>query len=229
MPSIRNPRPNRQLSVRTLVAIALLLAVGDLSAEPLPSFDRLDLRGAVDVTIERSDRPGVQILSQQHLAARTEIEVSDGVLYVTAPKGEKIMLAVQTPLLEEVLVRGEATVRADRVTGSQLVLDSRGTSAFDIRSVQVGELAMVGSGAAVFRVSGHAERQIIDLDGTGQVDAQNLVSRSSEVRVRGAGDVYLQAREHLAVDVAGAAKVTYFGSPVVARNIRGVGIVRAVR
>ncbi len=198
-------------------------------AQDTQPFERIDLRGNLDVTIERGNPPEVQVLSPSHMSTEPHFEISDGVLYIAAPYAERTIVIVRMPSLVEVVAEGETSVRARDLRGTRLVLDSSGTGAFELAELDVEELTLTGSGAALFRVSGNAERQVIDLDGAGQVEAHQLTTRSSEVRVRGIGDVVLQAAEHLAVDVAGTAKVTYTGSPVVARQVRGVGIVQAIR
>jgi hypothetical protein len=211
-----------------LLSVATMPVMPALAHDAQP-FERIDLRGSLDVTIERGSPPEVRVLNPPPASAQTEFEISDGVLYITAPDARRVVVMVRTPSLVEVIAEGETSLRARDLRGSRLVLDSSGTGAFELAELDVQELTLAGSGAALFRVSGHAERQVIDLDGAGQVEAFQLATRSSEVRVRGVGDIVLQATEHLAVDVAGTAKVVYSGSPSVARQVRGVGIVQAIR
>ncbi len=214
--------------MHALLCLLLVPAIPALAEDTQP-FERIDLRGNLDVTIERGDPPEVQVLRPSRMSGEPSFEISDGVLYVAAPYTERTIVVVRTPSLVEVIAEGETSVRARDLRGTRLVLDSSGTGAFELAELDVEELTLAGSGAALFRVSGNAQRQVIDLDGAGQVEAHQLNTRSSEVRVRGIGDIVLQAAEHLAVDVAGTAKVIYSGSPVVARQVRGVGIVQAIR
>ena len=66
---------------------------------------------------------------------------------------------------------------------------------------------------------------MIDLDGVGRYDAEGLASKSAEVNVLGSGDVALKVEEMLDVAVAGTARVTYIGSPMVSQRVLGIGTV----
>ena len=212
-----------------ILLLLLLVHAPWVGAEATEPFERMVLDGALDVTIAHADRPNVTVLGGEALLARTTVEVSDGVLYVSAPRDERVTLLVELDQLVELVSRGSAQVRAFKVGGEQLVIESTGAGQFEFDQLDVHELALYGQGAAIFRMSGSADRQIIQLDGAGQVEAQALVTRSSEVSVRGTGEVALQALEHLQVDVAGSARVYYTGAPHVARQIRGAGLIQAVR
>ncbi len=224
-------RQTPRLFVVASMLVALSIGAPAMGQE-LPigeRFTSVALDGHFDVTIEPAALSSVRVLSPADGATRMQMEVLNEVLYLIAPPGERLALLIEVDQLREVVANGNVIVRARHLRTKDLLLDSRGTSHFAFSALNVGELSLIAVGTSLFEVSGNARRQVIDLDGAGQVHAQNLVTQSSEVRVRGAGEVALQAVQHLNVDVAGSARVTYTGSPAVARQIHGVGIVQAVR
>ncbi len=218
--------------MRALSVMLLVLASSftpEAIAEEVSPFSRLELHGEVDVLIEPASVFEVVNLSPSNSFEQALVQVSDGVLFVAARPGVPIMLLVRVPELREVLVNGHSNVRSMGLRSAHLVLESNGSGTFEFSGLQLEELSLLGSGQTLFRISGQARRQVIDLVGAAQVEAPGLVTRSSEIKVRGSGEVVVHASEHLNVDVAGTAKVLYTGAPSIARQVSGIGIVQPIR
>ena len=69
-------------------------------------------------------------------------------------------------------------------------------------------------------LSGSTELFEMELAGAGTIDAKNLVSKKSEVRISGAGTAEVSVTEELFADIDGVGTLTYYGDPVL-KNISG--------
>ncbi|WP_394330779.1 GIN domain-containing protein [Pedobacter psychrophilus] len=63
------------------------------------------------------------------------------------------------------------------------------------------------------------------ISGFGDVNAKNLISDKSKVKIAGSGNVYLNTKEELNATVLGSGSVRYKGSPKVITNKVGSGSV----
>jgi hypothetical protein len=76
-------------------------------------------------------------------------------------------------------------------------------------------------------VDGKAERFAIILNGSGDVDAKNLISRDADVTITGSGNIGVTAKQSLSVTLTGSGDVNYYGHPVrLEKELTGSGEVR---
>ena len=154
------------------------------------------------------------------------VEVSDGVLFIESFGYDSHDLIVHLAIheLRELVSEGGIVV-ADSLKVDDLMLEGKGASSFRLQRLEADELQILGSGSTEFSLSGHVNRQVIVLAGSGDYRARDLLSRSVEASVFGTGSITLAVAEMLDVRVSGAARVSYVGSPYVSQEISGAGAV----
>ena len=190
------------------------------------AFDRIHVSAPVTVGIEQADVNEYCVHDQGDSAL--DVQVSDGVLYVglaSNAASNKAKVFIKSRAIKDVYVEAQATVTADSLKATQLVIESHGPSEIQLDNLNVDDLVVAGYGHANFRLSGAATHQAVDLDGISAYLAPNLASETTQVSVRGAGRVELWVEELLDVDILGAASVLYDGSPWVSEHILGQGAV----
>ena len=109
------------------------------------------------------------------------------------------------------------------------MLEGHGKGRFQLYGLEADELIVSSFDQAEFLLSGRVDRQVLELDGTGYYRAPNLISHSVEAIVTGTGFILLAVDDLLAIDLDGAARVRYAGSPFVSQRVSGQGSVTQVR
>ncbi len=94
-----------------------------------------------------------------------------------------------------------------------------------LQAMLVDDLVIVGRGNTDFILSGVVQHQVIELAGLGSYQGADLQSQTSHVSVQGAGEVDIWVQDLLEVNVYGAAKVRYDGSPWVQQQVHGTGAI----
>ncbi|MBN2529209.1 MAG: DUF2807 domain-containing protein [Deltaproteobacteria bacterium] len=80
--------------------------------------------------------------------------------------------------------------------------------------------------SASVTLRGTSDYHGIFVDGSANINAPALLTKTTEVDVDGAADCNVNAQETLNVWIDGSAKITYVGSPVVHKEIDGSGAVK---
>ena len=221
-----NPR-----TVQWFIGVAYLVAVTSVWAAPsdsLAEFDRIYIKGNVQIELKASKTPFKTASGDSVAVQHVHTEVVDAILYVNAEHvltPSQLSLKIGVNDVKEIVFDGRGLVVADKLESKALVLEGAGAGAFDLKDLSVEELVIVGKGRTVFRLSGQAKHQSIDLAGDGEYRGDQLKSRTSQVSVTGNGYVTLWADELLDLDVYSSAKVRYSGEAFVLRRIFGHGAV----
>jgi hypothetical protein len=197
-------------------------------------FHRIEIAGAVDVTLVQGAAEGVSVVAPASTRVRTDVQ--DGTLVVDTEDRRHVWPwfpgrgAGQTPRvtinLREVdylEAAGAVKLVADSLRSANLRLDLSGACSFTVRDLQATTLKLEGSGATKINIAGKVTRQDVDLSGAGSYQAGNLTSDEASVEVSGAGKALVNARNSLTVDISGAGKVDYFGDPKIKQTISGIG------
>jgi len=191
-------------------------------------FNRIQLVGAASIEIKQTGRGSVRITGAPQIMDELVIESSDGVLYIETNNqqgADELVIHLSVDELREIVSVGAAKIRASNLEAPELSLDGNGTGQFDIRDMRVDELFVVGAGETDFELSGQVKRQVIDMDGQGSYEGSLLASQTSEVNVRGGGDVDLWVERMLDVNIVGSGSVEYAGAPLVLQQVFGTGVV----
>jgi len=117
---------------------------------------------------------------------------------------------------------GETSIESDDL---RLGVSGAGEMEFDLAAQTVRTEI---SGAGDMSLSGSASEHTIQISGAGEVDAANLETAESSIRVSGAGQCTVHATTTLDVSVSGAGSVRYKGQPKISQSVSGAGSVKAL-
>lgn len=173
--------------------------VADFSAiRSQGSFD-LDIKqGVLSVEIEGDDNL-LDLISTQVVGE--ELRLSMNASYST---NHALMVHVSAPRIRKVSIAG--------------------TSDVAMRSIRAGQLTLELQGAVDLTAGGQVEKLNLQIQGSGDVNAKNLRSRSADLNVNGTADVQIMVTEELNVSLHGTGDVTYYGHPAVLNKvISGLG------
>ena len=204
------------VSALTLASCAVpSQAADDVSrTRSVSGFDRIRLTGAFSATVAAGKHDTRFVMTGDPDAlARVTVKVSDGTLVVGMRDGTNlkrtIKVQIDLPVLRSFKIEGVGNAELTGLTGADL------------------ELAIPG--AASITAYGRAGNETIDLDGTGKIDASNVVARDVTATNNGVGAIYVRGSGSLVLNVNGVGEILYKGNPAnVEKHVNGVGRIDAM-
>ena len=198
--------------------------------ESLATFDRIQITGSVDVSIQQSKQQSV-VASSHGLVV--DIESVDGTLYIEVDElaDSRPTVQISMPTIRELVVLGAADVTLVGISGDTIVMDGanagHGVGHIYANRIRFDHLLVTGSGQFVFALHGRATHQDINIAGSGRYDAEGLLSETSVVEVGGQGQVNIWTEQFLDLNASDTARVTYRGAPWVNTQVSGGAHVQA--
>jgi len=137
------------------------------------------------------------------------------------------ILATMTAL-EEIKLAGLGEARTEGVFKniSDLKLEIEGSADFDFKLDSIKNLETKVSGLGEFKLSGFAEKHSIDMSGSGEVKAFDLVSNDCNIKIDGLGACEITVQNSLDVEMQGSGKVCYKGQPTITIDNLGIGEIK---
>jgi hypothetical protein len=209
------------MRTRLPVAIlAILLAVAGCSvvngsgqvkteSRQVSGFTKIDLAGSGEVTIDQGPAESLTIEADDNVLPALTSKVSDSTLRL----GTKPRTTVRT----RSPIRYRVTVKD--LTGVSL----SGSGSVTAKGMQLRTLRADISGSGTINISGSAEKQDIQLSGSGRYEAGELTSQDVTAEISGSGEVVVSVSRTLKVDISGSGRVTYSGDPTLDQDISGSG------
>jgi hypothetical protein len=172
--------------------------IGVTEERTVADFDRIDVGGSWEVTVEVGGEKRVEVEADDNLIGYVQTRVENGSLKVTTSKGNFSFrsgpeLRVTVPSLSGITLAGSSEAR---VTG-----------------VQAEHFEAHVAGSADLTVSGRADDLTASVSGSGTLSLFGLEARNATVTVSGSGDANIVALESLNANVSGSGDVRYRGDP----------------
>lgn len=183
----------------------------------LPSFNSLDIGGALSVYIEISEEQEVIIETDENLQDNVKAEVKDGILFIkssTIKNPTKLNAFIKMTDVEFIKASGATDVKSESlIVADELKIVASGATSVNL-SVDVQYLESIVSGAADLTLSGKATTHQLEVSGAGSILAKSMVTSKSMYNVSGASDASLNVTDELIGEKKGAASISYIGNPM---------------
>ncbi|MGR9114817.1 MAG: head GIN domain-containing protein [Gammaproteobacteria bacterium] len=178
----------------------------------MDAFHSVKILGGVDVDYRQEPRQRIEVIGDSNLLPLINMQVSQGVLTVGSNESYQVRLPLTVQLsaseLKALAMYGAGDIMLAGLDEASLRLDLNGSG--DVK------------------VEGKVGYFSINLTGSSDVDAEDLISEQAEVRLTGSGDVDLTVKRLLKVQVLGSGDVTYYGNPEkIQKQIIGSGDLRS--
>jgi hypothetical protein len=231
----------RRLWCQSLGLLALALPVSAVQAgEPsarrswtLERFDALNIAIPADVLIlpsAPSAAPSLTVTAEAAVIDSITVKVVQGRLRLTPARPfhtrQAITVELRTPGLSAMAIEAASTVIAQGLRSERLDIDIDAAANLTIEGLNCQHFKLHSQGAGTWLVSGHTVDQQVSISGSGDYRADRLVSDTASIRIQGAADVAVHARQQLDVEITGSGTVSYRGHPArIHKHILGAGSV----
>lgn len=185
---------------------------GEISSQtrPVPAFTKIAIKGPFTLVAQRNWPRAVAVTSDANLQPYIKTMVENGTLEIYTQKGYNlqptgpIMVQVSTRKLQQIAAEGKCIVNASDLNADVFEFDVRG--------------------GCQANLAGHVDAAKFNVDGAIRIDAKTLLSKQTELDIKGAAQASVYATQKLDVKISGAGQVTYYGKPpVINQAIFGSG------
>ncbi len=206
---------------------------GTLTTETrdVTNFSRVELSGTGNLVITQGETESLKIEAEDNLIGKIKSTVSGGTLKI-GPRNEflvwnfwpteDITYTLSVKDLSRVSVSGSASVTSTKLSGDALEIRISGSGEVTL-GVEVKTFTASISGSGSFALSGIADTLDVDISGSGKIQAENLVTNDTKVKISGSGKAVVNAAKTLGVTISGSGNVEYVGTPAVTQSISGSG------
>lgn len=182
---------------------------------PVKEFDKLEVSGALKVSVFVSDRPSqVSLVGPRTMTADVIVAVDDGSLTIRFREGAErswnpgagVNVSVSTPNLASIILDGPGRVQVNGPKGDSFAATTQAAGSIELIRLDVGEVEFATKGAGSISASGSSRDATYLTEGAGSIDAKRLRVTNAKIAVGGAGSIY--------ADVSGE-------SEILLRQLRG--------
>jgi Putative auto-transporter adhesin, head GIN domain len=196
-------------------------------------FNRIVFNGKAIVHIQQSDKESLKVSGSKNSVDGVAASVKYGELAINHVKRgwfggffqseEPPNYHLTVKDLESIVLKGSGEIFGDGPIKSdelKLVIEGAGLVCLDLKVKEV-KTSIFGAGKVILK--GTAESQIVEIEGRGDYEGKDLVSRRGRLTINGSGDAEINATEELTVTINGNGNVIYYGKPKVNKQISGHG------
>ncbi|MEO0331934.1 MAG: head GIN domain-containing protein [Bacteroidota bacterium] len=189
----------------------------------LASFDKVEFIGRGEVVLYEGQNPHLRLEASDHEDLRqVKTEVRGRTLCISYKQNQndwidiapKVKAYVTYSTLRDLKIVGMVQVFSEDVIRSdRFQMEVEGMGRMEMK-LDVASLGIESAGTANMHLSGKANEVNIVNDGTGTIDAFDLICQDADVEVNGTGTVRIHASERLRAEANGfGAAVKYRGEP----------------
>lgn len=184
----------------------------------MAAFTRIESRGALGVEVTQNDTPSLQVSIDSNLIGDVQTRVAGNTLIIDESEnmhdlvsGPHVIVAVPTVEQASLSGSGDIELRSFKQDSPVLLfLDGSGNLAF---GGQVPALTAHSSGSGDVWLDGSADSVQLDLDGSGNIQADSFTALAGRLSLDGSGDIAARVDGPTRVALSGSGSVDVYGTP----------------
>lgn len=196
----------------------------------ISSVDQLKVSGGFSVVLSQSENESLWVEADENLIDLIDTRIISGVLDISSKESisgsRDIVIYLTVKDLSEIDISGAVEISSEQeLNFDEISISGSGASTVNL-TLMADTLTADMSGANDINLDGRAENFIARLSGASDLSAFDFEVNHLNIKVTGAGDARVTARETLRVSISGAGSVTYQGDPQIEQEINGAGSLR---
>ncbi len=190
-------------------------------------FNSIDISGNIELTLKQDSIQEVIVACEPEYLQKVITKVENGVLKVYSDElflNRVLKVSITSDSIRNLMAKGACKIK----TESQFVVHDffiqlYGASQVDMDMNVSGLFNVEVKGASEANLKGTCKSLKINAVGASEINATDLISKSTEVFVAGASDAKVYASETLDAQAYGASEINCKGNPKVLKNISHIG------
>lgn len=197
---------------------------------PLQSFTSVESDIVGSIIYTQSSKVSIQAEGDKELIDNLRVNEKNGVLKVThvlkinIKNKKKLTLYISSPTIVSIDSDGVGNwVMKGKVKADNLKIEFDGVGNFEAFDLESNKIKVDYEGVGNLSLGGSANFLVIESEGVGSVNAENMRAKNAIIKSSGVGSVKCYASESIDINNNGVGSVTYYGNPTV-KNIKNSGI-----
>lgn len=203
----------------------------------LANFHAISFGGSYNVNVKFGEEEDLVLEGASEDINRVETVVEKGVLKIRTKRGvkswnsvgKKLTVTITAIKLDDFSLSGSGILKVEGTLNSPLADFRVSGSGEIIADVDTENANIAISGSGSVKISGKTGASLIAVSGSGAVKAEGLLAETSEVKIAGSGNVYINVKDELKVTIVGSGSVKYSGNPNISLNKMGSGTVSEIK
>jgi len=192
-------------------------------------FTKIHLEGTFKVILEQGSQSGLRIKTDEDNFKYIDVQSDSQSLSLKITKKhfdfDELILYISFKDLEELYIEGGISLETKGyVDLKDFYLHVEGGANIEM-NMKANKLRVVGQGGVKFEFDGIADELDASLSGAGYLDAIDLKTKTTDIKIEGVGAGSVYATETLNATISGVGKIRYKGEPKVYKKIEGIGLV----
>jgi hypothetical protein len=183
-----------------------------VESRPLEAFTGLSVSGRMEVILIPSDRNEVEISTQLSHPDKVKTTVKGGVLKIRVSsfmRGHKIRVRLFYTKLDQIVARGNATIRSDsEIKANDILIDAKSRSTISTK-VNSKRLRISAASSAQIFLMGSSSTVMVRASGGSRVSMSRLQNESALVRAITGAEIWVNPTERLDAEAGTAGRVNY--------------------
>jgi Putative auto-transporter adhesin, head GIN domain len=207
-------------------------AAKSIDRSDLKDFSQVVIEIPADVYVRQSDSFRCRINGANRGLEDVEADVKNGVLSIYRRDKhnwfgsiERIIVIIEAPNFEKFDFSGVGKLIAEtKLTGKNLSIEVNGPAHFIADSLDYQHIDVEMNGVGTIEIGGKAVSATMGMNGTGKIDAYDLMTESAQCETSGIGNIYCSVSGDLSAHIMGIGGIRYRGNPKnVRKSVMGIG------
>jgi hypothetical protein len=212
-----------------LLLVAAMPAAAAERAFRVTPFSELQLELPGAYLVREAAAPSVRLHGPAEVLEHIVVDQTGETVHIYATGNLSIRgpleIEVTTLGLKKLAVTGAGSVEGRGFSAEEFALSLTGAANIKLNALNVDSFKADLSGSGDVAASGHATKENVKISGAIRYHAVDLAAAKVEVKLSGAGDAEVFARDKLRAEVSGAGTVHYRGGAKVSSSVSGAGSV----
>ena len=192
-------------------------------------FRKIHLEGAYKVILEQGANPGLRIKTDEDNFDFIDVDSNEETLNLKIIRKhfnlDELTLYITFTDIEKIDIEGGLNLETKGyIELKDFYLHVEGGASIEL-NIKANRVKVIGEGGVKFELDGIAGELDASISGAGYIDASDLKTKKTDIKVEGVGGGSVYATEELNATIQGVGKIKYKGDPKVYKNIEGVGLV----
>jgi len=210
----------KKLTIITVLFIAInAMAQEDVDTNSnfvsLKGFKNLVIKGSnLTVNLIQEEENSLEVFGDK--INKLEYQIEDSTLKIEADQlAEGAYIRIGINKINFIRVDDVVVINAESITTDSLSLKLTGVAKISFKNLQSNILYTDISGAAELNIIGKCNYHHLEISGAGDVKSSEFETKVTELNISGAGEASVYAKEKIAGQISGTAKLEFYGDPQV--------------
>ena len=199
----------------------------------LDRYTKIDFEGGGKIVLVQGNSHSLRIEASQAVLRKIAVKQDGETLHVGftgrlwgVSATDELIFTFTFENLSEFVMAGGAKIQADALSGGKLELNLDGGFSVDLASLDINILDVSIKGGGMISADGKVNTQNVKIAGAGTYQMAEVESQDVSIKIEGAGNAEVWAKNMLNLELEGAYSVDYWGDPQITQNVTGVGTIK---